>query len=514
MGNKIKCNPEPPAPQTLVATGAAVAGADARLATASSELTVALNEINAAQGHINLVRQRLNSVLTANGQTRNDYISRETVIDISLRDTENNESKIGGFVLMENIPFKLTFRVIALVSNEGDVNTKAKKLFEQFKNNDILKYLNENSLNQAGYEVELDNQSMFDSIDMLSDFDEFLYAFDKAAWTANGKYTENYPKKKKKWEKVQKADGSYEVGQDGYYKQVQVEYEDPTNVLSGDELDFETLEAYNIKLKNKGKSYNKGVMILSDYEANDNTGGFSRTAPLSHYAIFIYLSDTIDNKSTYAHEIGHMLGLEHTFYKEKEETSYKETVQHLKNRKNILDQKKNEKFNWIEVSGISALKSNIEKAINDSQIYFNKQVTNNRQTKDKEEKYYVNYKDSDVIKFSNGPQMTKKKYLNSFQEEINKFSKMVTQNKTVLEKLKSINIKYYDLDDIFYLTKEKYLSILKDNIEYLNLGLTQKNRNYLKLKQGVTDNIMDYDNVKKSFMLHQIMIMRDDFNNY
>lgn len=69
--------------------------------------------------------------------------------------------------MMENKVLKLKFRVIALVLSDNNLNEKAKVLFRKFKDNGITKYLNESSLNQAGYEVEIENQAMFDDLETV-----------------------------------------------------------------------------------------------------------------------------------------------------------------------------------------------------------------------------------------------------------------------------------------------------------------------------------------------------------
>ena len=58
----------------------------------------------------------------------------------------------------------------------------------------------------------------------------------------------------------------------------------PIDILTEDEIDYKTIEAYKTKLMSKSKTYNGGLLILFDYESPSQTVAFSRTSPLNHYA--------------------------------------------------------------------------------------------------------------------------------------------------------------------------------------------------------------------------------------
>lgn len=232
--------------------------------------------------------------------------------------TEGN-IPVGGFVMMENKILKLKFRVITLVSSDNGANERARNLFKQFKNAEIKDYLNNHSLNQAGYEVEIENQAMFDAID-TADLDDYFYAFNKEEWTQK-----EYFKivDKEKYDTIPDTDdckpGSWDHNKNDC-KKILVPTETITSNFNIDNIVF---EEYQKKLRTKNKSYNGGVIILCDYESpTDDIGAFSRIEPLDHYKLFIYLTN-LKNKDTYAHEIGHMLGLPHTFFDEEEKEAYK-----------------------------------------------------------------------------------------------------------------------------------------------------------------------------------------------
>jgi hypothetical protein len=48
-------------------------------------------------------------------------------------------------------------------------------------------------------------------------------------------------------------------------------------------MDNKVFELYQQKLKTKSKSYDGGVIIVTEYEAPTQTSAYSRTSPLYHY---------------------------------------------------------------------------------------------------------------------------------------------------------------------------------------------------------------------------------------
>lgn len=338
---------------------------------------------------------------------------------------------IGGIVLMENKVLKLKFRVIALVSSDGSPADKAKALFKKFKDNDIKKYLNENSLNQAGYEVEIENQTMFDAIDTI-DVDDYLYSFDKEEWKTK-KYYNTQEREKYKLDSrgygTKKPNGTWEV--EKYNAEVLVENYDVEIIDSKtgqrktenkiNQQDNIILENYKQKLKSKNKTiYEDGYIILCDFLSSDkSTGAYSRTSPLSHYALIVYSSNT-DSKDTYSHEIGHMLGLQHSFYTDKEKESYKNAREGIfGNNKPITDPNKRLgiKKVIIEVKastnpyygsdGLTAIKEDIIKYLRDYNTKSSKEITNEKKNITYINTTFVNYKGSDKI----SPNQTKKEQL-------------------------------------------------------------------------------------------------------
>lgn len=406
-----------------------------------------------------------------------------------LHDGTTGPREIGGISMMENKVLKLKFRVIALVSNEGSPSTKAKTLFAKFRDSDIKNYLNENSLNQAGYEVEIENQEMFTNLDNPSiNVDDYLYAFDKEDWTRKKYY---------------KLDNNVEM----LFKDIQVdtgkENENGEPILITKSIDYVTIEEYNKKLKEK---YSGGLIILTDSKSMETVGAFSRFNPFNHYALFVYAKN-IQNKPTYAHEIGHMLGLNHTFYLGDE--GFKEKWDDLQEYKNDIIKTQNSASLVFKVSTITTTKSLITQALNKTNASLQIEIIKRR-------------RDYNKAVASNGNFIWYQKPVSKavfLQNSLAVITEKENQKKSNIQAIKEfsltkdkIYIEYNKIDNSsYFILKENALSIKKDYLKYYSFFLS---KNYLLYKKGSTKNMMDYTANQNYFHFHQIKIMRDDYQNY
>jgi hypothetical protein len=447
------------------------------------------------------------------------------------------ELAIGGFIMMENKVLKLKFRVIALVSNENDPNTKAKALFKKFKDNKIKEYLNENSLNQAGYEIEIENFAEMDNADV----DEYFYGFDKEDWT-----TKKYFGKKEK-EKYKLTPEGYGIKKpDGTFEKekiiIDVIVDDTKNIGEAtpkkNEMDNITIESYEQKLKLKNKIYeNGGYIILNDYEsASETTGAYSRPSPLNHYSLMVF-STNITSKDTYAHEIGHMLGLPHSFYTDLEKEAYKNA------RESILGNGKPEKItiNGKEVDNPvyrAGIKINIKKVQEDKSDYWSWTGINGIQKdiisklnshntsrtiyigklkseKKEKEAYYINYKNKDLITYSDGSKISKENFLKSYDERITNGTEAINKNIIAINELNSIKTNNYTtVNKKIFFKRSDLMLILAQNLKYYEMIINQIHNNYVFYNKTSTKNILDYDNTRVYYNYHQILIMRSDIQNY
>ena len=437
---------------------------------------------------------------------------------------------VGGLTMMENNELKLKFRVIALVSSDGNPNEKAKALFKKFKDNKISDYLNKNSLNQAGYKVEIENYDEMDN----SDVDDYLYAFNKEDWKTKQLFKEQY--NKKYWDKVLKPDGSYELEPDGkHYKMVLTDNPPkPIDILTEDEIDYKTIEAYKTKLISKSKTYNGGLLILSDHESPSQTVAFSRTTPLDHYALLIY-SNGIEKQENYAHEIGHMLGLPHSFYMDKEKEAYNNARENVlgnglpeknpngtnnvkyraginRNIQKVKDEAKNSNLSDIyRPTSVTAIKNDIIKYLNNFNKIYSIKVNKEKTDKKHIETTYVNYRDNDKINQT----QTKGEYLSIYNKNIKRWNDYIDENeKAIVEVNKYKGNKFETIKTNLNFIRPDYIILLEETKKYYLNIISQTHSNYIIFKKSSTKNMMDYENEKMRFLHNQVKIMRDDMQNY
>jgi len=435
----------------------------------------------------------------------------EKKYEILAEATSGSSVKIGGLTMMENKVLKLKFRVIALVSSDGNPSAKAKALFQKFKDSDVKKYLNENSLNQAGYEIEIENQTMFDTLGS-GDLDDYFYAFDKTDWTGK-KYFANINKEKYDVIPGTNTCKPGSVDAFGNCKKISA----PTDVIvdnqkdigladKDNDMDAVTIREYKNKLKTKSKSYEGGIIILSDFESSDkNKGAYSRTNPFNHYALMVYSTNT-GSEDTYAHEIGHMLGLNHTFYFGNE--GFEKVWKELENiKKNIADAKM--MTGKFEMNKLTTTRKKIVAALNNAINNLSAEI--NKRNND-----YILAKNSNGNFTLGGVPVTKEKFLEESKKIITNLEKQKKSDQDAVKEFKdkkdNIYMEFSMKDASMYiLLKPDFIKIQEDYLNFYSKFLAE---NYIIYKQGNTKNMMDYTNSRIFYQHHQILTMRKDYENY
>ncbi|REC59112.1 hypothetical protein DRF65_27795 [Chryseobacterium pennae] len=468
--------------------------------------------------------------------------SPETTFKIKQENPTQKLETVGGFTMMENKILKLKFRVIALVANEPTASAKAQALFQKFKDNKVKEYLNENSLNQAGYEVEIENQAMFDTLGS-GDLDDYFYAFDKTDWT-NKKYFGNVIKQKYDVIPGTNTCKPGSVDASGNCKKVPV----PTDVIVDNQKDLGGLDKanaideiaiteYKNKLKTKSKTYEGGIIILSDFESSDPaTGAYSRTSPLNHYALIVYSTNT-ESKDTYAHEIGHMLGLPHLFFDAKEKDSYKIARENIlgngkpdtiiKDGKNVpnpecilpiaeqINKSLTESKYYIRTE-VYAKKSTIKRQLQLSINYFTTEKSNEQRDKARIETAFRGQPDTVIVAGSGTKTQTKGVYIGLCNTKITQYINYLNDNNIAMSEINALTdndkIKKHSFKMIF--KASHYTAILRESNVYYKNVINQIHSNNLMFIQGKTKNIMDYHNERVVFLHNQIKVMRDDLANY
>lgn len=448
--------------------------------------------------------------------------------------------EIGGLNMMENKVLKLKFRVIALVSNEGNPSAKAKALFAKFRDNGITEYLNKNSLNQAGYKVEIENQEIFKNLNYPDvNIDDYFYAFDKEDWKRK-----NYLGTREKQRGIIDANGNTPIGPDGNYLQEKYLVDTLFKTINKDSIDYLSIEEYSKKIS---KPYTGGVIILADGECMEtSTGAFSRTLPINHNAIFVY-STNIENKDTYSHEIGHLLGLEHSFI-EIDVSTNKNDIKEYEDKKEEITEYTNLKIKYSDIV-IQEERSNHSKpigkqnkivteykeprfvkkntllnCIENSNRYFDLKIRDYNFKIDSVKNnaiYTMPKKDADgnwilqndgktVKQFPTTPALFRER-LKEQKMEYTKYQEKNILSKNIAQKIS--NNEFIKFSNEFDLIAEDSLKIYIDYLNKLNKEWEQMISNYLYFKKGSTKNIMDYIDQRRTYLNNQIIIMRNDYEN-
>jgi hypothetical protein len=430
---------------------------------------------------------------------------------------------VGGVRMMENKVLKLKFRIIALVSSDGSPSTKAKALFQKFNDKGIADYLNKNSLNQAGYEVEIENQEMFENLGS-TDVDDYLFAFDKEDWTKRNLFSVDKDRKKYTLVKgedkfdIEQQEGQIGdfIEQDGVDEKGDKKYKVTTN-----DIDFITIKEYKNKLKSKNKSYETGgIIILSDLECTDSSiAAYSRISPVNHYALLIY-SSGIDVKVNYAHEIGHMLGLEHTFFENEDIKSFEKSKKYMADLQKYAKTIEQGNYKYYPSKKLVTRKELIIKALDDCKISIRKEIDKSTLKYKQNEKLNGNFTINSLETINGKPEtvtknVSKQEFLTISRTRIEGLENQEKTNTLALEKFRQKTGFYINFEDEneFYLFKEDLLSIIEDYKKYYIKLISSNYNRYLQKK---TTNIMDYGDADKRirFLNHQILIMRGDYENY
>ena len=425
------------------------------------------------------------------------------------------EIGVGGLAMMENTTLKLKFRVIALVSNENDPNSKAKALFKQFKEAGVKDYLNKNSLNQAGYEVEIEN---FDAMDN-ADVDEYFYAFDKADWGSPEKRYFSRDETRLRYFEGKNADGELDTLNEIQEGQVGDFIWETTDAqgqiikkIKRNNIEIVTIEEYKNKIKGKYKEYKGGgFIILCNLENSQaEIAAFSKSNPLDNYTLFMN-NPSIKLKEIYSHEIGHMLGLSHTFYTQLEIDAYENAKKSIigNNEPQYLDTdlnndgKKDKNPNYYEGYDKYILNEKADYEINKYSGYI---LNDFYLENDKLILYLKNYNSYHLndLKIKNYDENYKQKTMSNIS--INKNIIEANQNST------DCKYKFYKMK--CYVLPHDYFLYLERRRKYLYDIILQLQSNVVFYKQRSTKNFLDYFNTRLFFSHNQILTMRDDSKNF
>ncbi|UHO37416.1 hypothetical protein H5J24_17115 [Chryseobacterium capnotolerans] len=371
--------------------------------------------------------------------------------DVGIVAVDKEKKEIGKITAVDNTKiYDLSVRLVCVVKDSPNKETEISQLISDFKTDKIEEYLNQNSLNQALIKttVEIDSK--------------YRIAFDETAW--NGTFynkTGNYFTNRK-----DPAGGKVSYVNDDGEEQKDAEYE---HILD------KFLREYKTAFETDGKKFKGILLFISNIKKDpaDQEGGVSRTKPVNFREAIVFASNLKD-KSTYAHEIAHALGLEHYFWRDPD---YTRNLDELKN--NI---KANEKAITDNKNNIKTSENNI-KILNDNiKIH-----QNNIKEYEAYQKTHPNY-------YKENPKVAS--FVKDQKEKINKANEDIKKAKDNIKDNQDTNKKI-----------EKALINQKNNLE------VYKSNKY-KFKEKSTLNIMDYSSKTNIYTKWQWDIMQNDVKSY
>ena len=227
--------------------------------------------------------------------------SLNTFSDTQYIEIEDEEGNIVGVIEMApNITEVLKIKIIPVIFYDKNnhplsfIENEAKKLYNKVKQNDLIDKLNNHSLNQAGINCEIvpnPNGIQYICFPEIPNKDKFLDGYKVKDWNFQNADRGIFPNL---W-----------TNEDG--ERTFVETRTQTFFLS------DALEDYYFSSYDSNRDFKGVVIFIMEKEHIEDLYGYSQNIPIRNQGIVVF-KDGITKLNTYPHEIGHVLGLEHTFF--------------------------------------------------------------------------------------------------------------------------------------------------------------------------------------------------------
>lgn len=188
---------------------------------------------------------------------------------------------VGQLNVVDNTKtYHLPIRVVYLVKDGSTSAASLSALQATYTGLHLENYLNKHSLNQAQIQADFEKTSQV-----------YQLVFKEAEWA--GKF--------------------YDAANQWFTDYVELDPKTKTVKKKTFFLD-KALAEYTAKYEKSGSPFRGLVLIITDIKKNpaDMEGGVSKVRPVTFRETLIYKTN-LQEKASYAHEMGHALGLDHTF---------------------------------------------------------------------------------------------------------------------------------------------------------------------------------------------------------
>jgi hypothetical protein len=375
---------------------------------------------------------------------------------INITPIDKNKKEIGKIIAVNNTEvFDLPIRLVCVVKDTPNKEAEISKLISDFKTDNIEDYLNKNSLNQALIKntVEIDNK--------------YRIVFDETSWSGTFyNKTGNFFTNRK-----DPAGGKVSYINDDEVEQKNAEQE---HILD------KFLREYKNTFEADGKKFRGILLFITNInkDPNDHEGGVSRTQPVNFREAIIFASN-LTNKSTYAHEIAHALGLEHTFWSDINDAT------ELTKNENYLSELKN------------GIKSN-----EGSKKANNEAIEKNKKAK-KTNGDAISTRNQEIKKWKTEKAKPTYPYKKEAQERIDYLEKENAKTAKINEEIDG----YIKRNENYNIDIDKTLKKQRENLD------VYKNNKYKFIKKSSL-NIMDYSSKRNIYTQRQWKIMQNDVKLY